>query len=190
MAAARPRAAAVLLLDHRQVGLDENPAIEAGDRRASSSGSISIAMPRGGRPLVMAKAMPARCNALHGRLRALRQHLVSRDERAVDIGQHQRDLGRFDLSSGPPSPSIGRRAASCAVTRQKFVGRGRARASGGVDWENPSVDCSPRHRGSAARRANRPRCCRRAGTASSRRSCNRRSAFHSRCWGHLKYPCS
>ena len=51
-----------------------------------------MAMPRGGRPLVMAKRMPAVMQLLHGGLRALGQHLLFGDERAVDVGQDQGDL--------------------------------------------------------------------------------------------------
>ncbi len=44
-------------------GLTKMPPLKPAIGVRSASGSINIAMPRGGRPLVIAKAMPAACNA-------------------------------------------------------------------------------------------------------------------------------
>ena len=44
-------------------GLDDQAAVERRYRRRSASGSTSIDMPRGGRPLVTAKWIPASCSS-------------------------------------------------------------------------------------------------------------------------------
>ena len=44
-------------------GLTKMPPLKPATGVRSASGSINIAMPRGGRPLVIAKAMPAACSA-------------------------------------------------------------------------------------------------------------------------------
>ncbi len=48
-------------------------------------------MPRGGRPLVTAKWMPASCSSCTASIGARRQLLLRRDERAVDVGEQELD---------------------------------------------------------------------------------------------------
>ena len=73
-------------------GLTSTPPLKPAIGVSSASGSISIAMPRGGRPLVMAKRMPVGPQRLHGGDGALGQHLLLGDQRAVDIGEQDGDL--------------------------------------------------------------------------------------------------
>ena len=56
------------------------------------SGSISMRKPRGGRLLMIAKAIPLRAKPRRGRLGARGQHLVVGHQRAVDIRHDGRDL--------------------------------------------------------------------------------------------------
>ena len=89
---------------------------------SSRSGSNSMAMPLAGRPLVMAKRMPASRRLCHGDLGALGQHLLFGDERAVDVRQHQGDLSLVchrDLCG----VGLFERAPGAPVARQQLVGR-------------------------------------------------------------------
>ena len=164
-------------------GSDEGAAVEAGDRRVDRKRIDSMAMPRGGRPLVMAKRMPRRAARRTACLRAFGQDLVRGHQRAVDIGEHQRDLAILVIG---PSPCSVERPPGTAIARQQLVGRLRARRCPRRSSESRRRDRLPRHRGSAAPRASPPRWCRRAGTAWRRRSCSRRSASRSRCWARSR----
>ena len=81
--------------------------------------------PRGGRPLVMAKRMPASCRRCDGRLGAVGQHLVLGDQRAVDVRQQQRDFRRCVMAQ--LRDSVSRAAARRARRAPAAVGRVRAR---------------------------------------------------------------
>ena len=73
-------------------GLTKIPPLKPATGVCSASGSISIAIPRGGRPLVIANCDSGGVQRLHSRRRARRQGLFRRDEGAIDIGQDQRNL--------------------------------------------------------------------------------------------------
>ncbi len=55
------------------------------------SGSTSMRRPRGGRPLADREDDAALAQPFHGLDRALGEHLVLRDQRAVDVGQYRGD---------------------------------------------------------------------------------------------------
>ncbi len=59
-----------------------------------SSGSISISIPRGGRPLVTAKRMPASTELVHRVDGLVGEDLVLRHQRSVHVGQQHADRGR------------------------------------------------------------------------------------------------
>ena len=60
-----------------------------GDSRAS--GSTSIDIPRGGRPLVTAKAIPAAWSSWTAAIERVAERLVRPDERPVDVREHEAD---------------------------------------------------------------------------------------------------
>ena len=83
-------------------------------------------MPRGGRPLVIANAMPAACSALHGRHGAWRQHLLRGDEGAVDIGQDERDFrggARGLYHARPPARVASTRCARTTAAEDEPLDR-------------------------------------------------------------------
>ena len=95
-------------------GLTKMPPLKPAIGVRSASGSINIAMPRGGRPLVIAKAIPAACSAFTAATARVRQHLLRGDEGAVDIGQDERDFrggAPWLYHARPPT----RAASACCV---------------------------------------------------------------------------
>ena len=70
-----------------------------------SSGSTSMTIPRGGRPLVMANRMSARA-AGHGVDRLVGEDLVLGYQGAIHVGQHQADLGRRHGAPSHVVPSV------------------------------------------------------------------------------------
>ena len=72
-------------------GLTKIPPLNPATAVRRANRLVSIAMPRGGRLPVMAKAIPAVWRAFT-ELRARRQHFLRSDERAVDVGQDKRDF--------------------------------------------------------------------------------------------------
>ena len=91
--------------------------------------------PRGGRLLMMAKAMPRRPKPGHRRPGAFGQDLVRGHQRAVDVRDDGRDLGRWRSADRAHDdfPSAGERAPAPAVARQQRVGLARPGAAGRID---------------------------------------------------------
>ena len=69
------------------------PPLKAAMGVSSRRGSTSISMPRGGRPLVMAKRTPAWRRLLHRGDGVVGQDLVLGDQRPVHVGQEEADGG-------------------------------------------------------------------------------------------------
>jgi hypothetical protein len=81
-----------VLFDDRHVGPDENPAVEACNGRPQGE-RLDQHRHAARRPAAGdGKGNPNRIQRLHRRLRALRQHLVFGDERAIYIGNEERHL--------------------------------------------------------------------------------------------------
>ena len=70
-------------------GLTKTPPLKPaiGVRRAN--GAINIAMPRGGLPLVMAKAMSAAASDFTASAARAGQRFVPSEKRAIDISEHK-----------------------------------------------------------------------------------------------------
>ena len=73
-------------------GLTKMPPLKPAIGVRSASGSINIAMPRGGRPLVIAKAIPAAASAFTAAAAREVSTLSVVTKRAINIGQHKRNF--------------------------------------------------------------------------------------------------
>jgi hypothetical protein len=154
------------------------PAVEPGNRRVELERvKQHLAMPSGGRPLVMAKRMPAFCNALT----AFGARLVRTfSSTSVPSTSASTTCASLPLAS----PAALRRAAArrdhrASIVRPLPLGPSHPR----YNLENPEAgDCSPTRRGWAAPPAIQLRYYRRAETMSRPRSCSRRAASRIRCW--------
>ena len=74
-----------------QSGWTKTPPLKPAMGVSRCRASLIIFMPRGGRPLVMAKRMPRSRKTPDGVLCALGQNFVLGDKRAIDVGEDERD---------------------------------------------------------------------------------------------------
>ena len=72
-------------------GSTTRPPLKPASGARSASGSTSIAMPRGGLPLVTAKWIPASCSSCTASIERGDERLVRSDERPVDVREQQLD---------------------------------------------------------------------------------------------------
>ena len=95
-------------------GFTNSPPLNAAMGVSIARGSINIAMPLGGRPLVSAKRMSGGVELVHRLDGSVGQHLVLGDERAVDVGEHEADLRFRHVGSLRTDPARVQGLHACA----------------------------------------------------------------------------